>query len=88
MKRMANTAEIYGEKTNHSAHKTMVTALTKHNVPETQIIQLTGHKSLNAYKKASMDQQKDMSHILSSYTESQRTPHAEHTPLKDIYCRK
>ena len=65
MKRMGNTAEISGGKTNHSVRKTMVTALTKHNVPETQIIQLTGHKhlqSLNAYKKASMDQQKDITY--------------------------
>ena len=55
----------------------MVTALTNKNIPETQIIQLTGHKnlqSLNSYKKASMEQQKDMSHVLSSYSAPAKTP--------------
>ena len=53
---------------NHSARKTMISTLAKHNVPETQIIQLSGHRnlhSLNAYKTATIDQQKEMSHILS-----------------------
>ena len=49
----------------------MVTAFAKNNVHETQMIQLTAHKnlqSLNFYKKASMEQQKDMGHVLSSYS--------------------
>ena len=52
-----------------------MTTPCKENVPETQIIQLTGHRnlqSLNSDKKASLQQQKDMSHILSSYSEPQR----------------
>ena len=83
MKRMACSAGVTGKKTNHSARKTMVTALTNKNVPETQIIQLTGHKnlqSLNSYKKASMEQQKDMSHVLSSYSAPAKTP----TPFGDV----
>ena len=35
MKRMAATSGLSGEKTNHSARKTMVTCLTKNNIPET-----------------------------------------------------
>ncbi len=57
MKRMAASAGLSGGETNHSARKTMVAYLTKNSVPETQIIQLTGHKnlqSLNSYKKASL----------------------------------
>ena len=71
MKKMASYSCSSGKKTNHSARKTMITALVKNDIPETQIIQLSGHKnlhSLNSYKKASMEQQKDMSHILSSYS--------------------
>ncbi len=75
---MAASAGLSGEKTtNHSARKTMVTCLTKNSVPETQIIQLTGHKnlqSLNSYKKASLQQQKEMSHVLSSYKKHETNP--------------
>ncbi len=77
MKRMAASAGLSGGKTNHSARKTMVTCLTKNSVPETQIIQLTGHKnlqSLNSYKKASLQQQKEMSHVLSSYKKPETNP--------------
>ncbi len=55
MKRMAASAGLSGKTTtNHSARKTMVTCLTRNSVPETQIIELTGHinlQSLNSYKK-------------------------------------
>ncbi len=77
MKGMAASAGLSGGKTNHSARKTMVTCLTKNSVPETQIIQLTGHKnlqSLNSYKKASLQQQKEMSHVLSSYKKPETNP--------------
>ena len=76
MKRMATVAGLEGGKTNHSAHKTMVTSLTNSNVPETQIIQLSSYRnlqSLNSYKKASLEQQRDMSHILGSYKEPTTT---------------
>ncbi len=74
---MAASAGLSGGKKNHSARKTMVTCLTKNSVPETQIIQLTGHKnlqSLNSYKKASLQQQKEMFHVLSSYKKSETNP--------------
>ncbi len=77
LKRMAASAGLSGKKTNNSARKTMVTCLTKNSVPETQIIQLTGHKnlqSLNSYKKASLQQQKEMSHVLSSYKKPETNP--------------
>ena len=71
MKSLAKCGNLKGKKTNHSARKTMITTLAKDNIPETQIIQLSGHHnlhSLNSYKKASLQQQKEMSHILSSCT--------------------
>ena len=46
----------------------MITLLSKQNVPDTQIQQLSGHKniqSLNSYKSASLQQQKQMSRIIS-----------------------
>ncbi len=61
----------------------MVTCLTKNNIPETQIIQLTGHKnlqSLNSYKKATLQQLRDMSHVLSSYKMPETNPSS--TPSK------
>ncbi len=64
MKRMAKTAGLSGGKINHSARKSMVTCLTKNNIPETQITQLTGHKnlqSLNSYKKATLQQKRHVS---------------------------
>ncbi len=88
MKGMAASAGLSGGKTNHSARKTMVTYLTKNSVPETQIIQLTGHKnlqSLNSYKKASLQQQKEMSHVLSSYKKPETNPSSSYptTPSSD-----
>ena len=90
MKRMAAAADITGKKTNHSARKTMITALTKNDVPETQIMQLSGHtnvQSLNSYKKASINQQKKMSHVLSSYTEPKETS-TENAPLQRMPLRE
>ena len=62
----------------------MVTCL-KNNIPETQIIQLTGNKnmqSLNSYKKASLQQRKDMSHVLSTYKKPEINPSSfPSTPL-------
>ena len=47
----------------------MVTCLTKNSIPETRIIQLTGNKNM-----ASLQQQKDMSHVLSSYKKPEINP--------------
>ena len=46
MKIMANRAGLQGNKTNHTARKTCVTTLISAKVPETQIIQLTGHHNV------------------------------------------
>lgn len=65
---MCEEADIQGRKTNHSARKTTVTALVHENIPDTRIMQLSGHKnvqSINTYSSASIEQQKEMSNILS-----------------------
>ena len=68
MKEMCKVAGIKGQKTNHSARKTMTTRLIQDNVPPQQVAQLTGHKnlkSLDNYASASTEQQKSMSLIIS-----------------------
>ena len=78
--RVTITANLKGKKTNHSARKTMVTTLSKENVPETQIMQLSGHRtlqSLNSYKKASLQQQKEMSPVLSAFTQGRQQQHSQ-----------
>ena len=68
VKTMCEEAGVQGRKTNHSARKTTVTALAHNKVPPTQIMQVSGHKnvqSINKYCSASLDQQQEMSHILS-----------------------
>ena len=55
--------------TNHSARKTLVQTLQDHNVPPTQIVQVTGHKNLqsvNNYSTLGDRQQETISSILSS----------------------
>ena len=47
---MATTAHLTGKETNRSVRKTMITALARNDVPEIQIIQLTGHKNLHSFK--------------------------------------
>ena len=67
MKRIASEGALSGKKTNHSVRKTMITSLASSNIPDTQIMQLSGHRnaqSLNSYKQASLQQQH---HILSCY---------------------
>ena len=70
MKLLVKGTTITGRKTNHSARKTMVETLCRANVPDSTVMQLTGHKSvqsLNHYKKPSLDQQKSLSYLLSSH---------------------
>ena len=69
MKELADKGGIQGKKTNHSARKTMIQTLCSANVPDSTIMQLSGHKSitsLNHYKKPSLDQQRSMSNLLST----------------------
>ena len=69
MKSVVSGTTITGRKTNHSARKTMVETLCRANIPDSTVMQLSGHKNvqnLNHYKKPSMEQQKSMSHLLSN----------------------
>ena len=64
-----------GRKTNHSARKTMVETLYHADIPDSTVMQLSGHKSaqsLNHYKKPSLEQQKSISH-LSSHTAGEQS---------------
>ena len=48
----------------------MVETLCRANVPDSTVMQLSGHKSvqsLNHYKKPSLEQQKSLSHLLSNH---------------------
>ena len=70
MKSVVKGTSITGRKTNHSARKTMVETLCRANIPDSTVMQLSGHKSvqsLNHYKKPSLEQQKSISHLLSNH---------------------
>jgi len=65
---LCDEGSIQVRKTNHSVRKTTVTALVDDNMPDTRIMQLSGHKNVqsnNSYSTASINQQKEMSNILS-----------------------
>ncbi len=69
MKKMAEKGGLQGRKTSHSARKTTCTDLLHSGVAPTTIQQLSGHKSLqsvNNYATASLEQQENMSDILSN----------------------
>ena len=69
MKELADKGGIHGKKKNHSARKTMIQTLCSANVPDSTIMQLSGHKSitsLNHYKRPSLDQQRSLSSLLST----------------------
>ena len=71
MANISSKGELKGRKTNHSVRKTTVERL---NVPDSTVIQVTGHrniKSLNSYKTPSLNQQENISHLLSGYTPGQ-----------------
>ena len=70
MKLVIEGTGITGRKTNHSARKTMVETLCRANIPDSTVMQLSGHKSvqsLNQYKKPPLEQQKSLSHLLSNH---------------------
>ena len=67
-KTMSLKGGLTGRKVNHSGRKTTVTSLLHSNVEATTVMQLTGHKnvaSVNEYSSASIEQQQQMSNILS-----------------------
>ena len=68
---------ITRRKTNHSARKTMVETLCRSNITDSTVMQLSKHKSvqsLNHYKKPLLDQQRSISHLLSSHSDSEPSP--------------
>ena len=75
MKSIAASAALEGKKTNHSARKTMITRLMENSVPPLMAAQLSGHKSLDSYSHASIDQQKAMSLTISHQCQSRGALH-------------
>ena len=85
VKNMCDEANIQGRKTNHSARKTCVTALVHENIPETRIMQLSGHKnvqSINSYSSASLEQQQQMSNVLTKVGTGQVIPVTSEKPME------
>ena len=81
LSRIATKAELSGHNANHSARKTTVEKLCRSNIPDSTVMQVTGHKnvqSLNAYKKPSLEQQEQLPHIISNYEANQSTSTAIH----------
>ena len=72
MKTMAQKGGLHAENlTNHSARKRMIQKLNDQEVPQTHIMQVSGHKnvqSLNNYSSLSEKQQRDISNIQSAST--------------------
>lgn len=82
-KTMSNAANLVGKKTNHGGRRTALTKLVHSKIAPEYITQLSGHKnvaSLNHYSTLSIDQQKEMSNILSGL----QTPHI--SPLNAVPC--
>ena len=74
-KDMCTEAGITGRKVNHSARKTGIT-LMHAGVQNTVVMQLSCHKnvnSINNYSTASVNQQKEMSSILTNYSGNDRS---------------
>ena len=72
MKTMADAVSLTGKHTNHSARRTMITALRHENrdVNPLDISQLSGHKnlkSIDSYSTVSVEQQKEMSLKISGH---------------------
>lgn len=83
-KNMATQAGLgSANRTNHSARKTAIETLLHRDIPPTSVMQLTGHKnvqSLNSYSNLSVDQQREVSLILSSnFPQSTNIPSTSHT---------
>ena len=77
MKTMASKANLNNERlTNHSARKHMIQKLNDHEIPPTHIMQLSGHRNLQSitnYSSLNLNQQKNMSGILSRTSQTQMT---------------
>ena len=74
---MAKNSGITAKITNHSLRKTLCQILYSNRIDPTVIIQLSGHKNVNSvlnYATADIDQQRDMSEILTYTTARKRRP--------------
>ncbi len=70
VREVVKVAHISGCKTGHSGRHTGLNALLHQQIPPQRVMQLSGHRnpmSLNEYSNASIDQQKELSHILSNF---------------------
>ncbi|XP_022808714.1 uncharacterized protein KIAA1958-like [Stylophora pistillata] len=70
MRMMADSVNLTGKHTNHSARRTMITALRHKNANPLDISQLVGHKnlkSIDSYSTVSVEQQKEISLKISSH---------------------
>ena len=68
MKSIASLGELEGRKTNHSTRKTFATTLLDADVPNSEVAQLGGWKSIqtiNEYDAPNIKKQKSVSDILS-----------------------
>jgi len=77
MKIMASKVNLNNERlTNHSACKHMIHKLNDHEIPPTHIMLLSGHRnvqSITNYSSLNLNQQKNMSGILSCASQTQMT---------------
>ena len=81
MKTKAGQAGFERRLTNHSVRKRMMQKLNDNNVPQTHIMQLSGHRNLYSvdnYSTLSKEQQKNML-ILSDNSAPPNTAHAAKT---------
>ena len=72
MKTMFAEAEIEGYFTNHSGKRTLATTLYQAGVPEQEIMERTGHRSIESvrkYKRPSSEMLKDISNLLEPKSE-------------------
>lgn len=75
MKKMTENSGIGKDKrlTNTSARKHLITKLSDANIPDRQIVQISGHKniqSINSYAQLSRKRQHEISDIMSSKTDN------------------
>ena len=89
MKSIASLGELEGRKTNHSTRKTFATTLLDADVPNSEVAQLGGWKSIqtiNEYDAPNIKKQKSVSDILSKafLTKATEENHSENR-LLSIY---
>ena len=84
MKTLSEIAELPGRKTNHSARKTTVQKLCNSGIPDSTVLQVSGHRnvhSLNNYKKSHLLNNSNLSLIFSVATQLNQI----HQPVSQFY---